>query len=70
MPAADRGVDRLRRPASESLQGRNRDGERMAVPRALRGIWPQRLKRRGVGEATDGKGGWLADGDQRVLGGR
>jgi hypothetical protein len=25
------------------------------------GIWPQRRRRWGVGEAMDGKDGWLAD---------
>jgi hypothetical protein len=55
------GVRLTPAPASESLQRTKPRWGADGGAAGTMGIWPQRLKRWDVGEAMDGKGGWLAD---------
>jgi hypothetical protein len=58
----------LRRPASESLQRTKPRWGADGGAAGTMGIWPQRRKRWGVGEAMDRKDGWLADAESARAG--
>src|ERR1700693_3620306 len=56
-----RGGGMVRRPASETLQRTKPRWGADGGGAGTMGIWPRRRERWGVGEAIDGKGGWLGD---------